>query len=74
MLGCHSGFQALVNIINIISAHRIIQRQALIMKTVPDELNSVLREVIGAVNLIKANLAFNSHLFTELCKESDSEF
>ena len=43
------------------------------MNAVPDELNSVLGEVIRAVNLIKANV-LNSRLFTELCKGSDSVF
>ena len=57
---------------DIISTHCTIHRQVLIMKTVPDELNSVLGEVIRAANLIKAN-ALNSRLFTELCKGSDSE-
>lgn len=43
------------------------------MKTVPDEWNNILSEVTSAVNFIKAN-AFNSRFFSELCKESDSEF
>ena len=75
MLGCRSGFQVLAKqkSPDIISTHCTIHRQALIMKTLPDELNSVLGEVIRAVNLIKVN-ALNSCLFTELCKESDSEF
>ena len=75
MLGCRSCFQALAKqkSPDIISTHCTIHRQALIMKTVPDELNSVLGEVIRAVNLIKVN-ALNSRLFTVLCKGSDSEF
>ena len=73
MLGCHSGFQALakLKLTYIISTHCTIHRHALIMKNVPDKLNSVLGEVIRAVNLIKANV-LKSSLFTELCKESDS--
>ena len=39
----------------------------------PEELKSVLNDVIKAVNFIKAN-ALNSRLFRDLCKESDSEF
>ena len=75
MLGCCSGFQALAKqkSPDIISIHSTIYHQALIMKTVPDEMNSVLGEVIRAVNLIKRNLALNSCSFTELCKGSDSE-
>ena len=73
MLGCRSGYQALVKqkSPDIISSHCTIHRQALIKKTVPDELNSVLGEVIRAVNNIKAS-ELNSRLFTELCKGSDS--
>ena len=72
-LGCRSGFQALVKhkSPDIISTHCTIHRQALLMKTVPDQLNSVHGEVIRAVDLIKAN-ALNSRLLTELCKGSDS--
>ena len=38
-----------------------------------DELSHVLDKVISTVNFIKVN-ALNSHLFMELCKESDSVF
>ena len=72
---CRSGFQALAKqkSQDIISTHCTIRRQALIMKTVLDVLNSVLGDVIRAVNLIKGN-SLHSRLLTELCKESDSEF
>ena len=43
------------------------------VKTMPDELKSVVNDVIKAVNLIKAN-ALNSQVFADLCKESDSDF
>ena len=74
MLGCRSGCQALAKqkSPDIISTHCTINCQTLIMKTIPDELNSVLGEVIRAVNLIKGN-ALNSRLFTELCKGSYSQ-
>src|SRR6218665_426279 len=75
MLGCRSGFQTLVKqkSPNIVGTHCTIHRQALMVKTMPDEFKNVLNEVITAVNFIKSN-ALNSRLFTELCKESDSEF
>ena len=38
-----------------IGTHCIIHRQSLMVKIMPDELKSVLNEVIKAVNLIKAN-------------------
>lgn len=75
MLGCRSGFQTLVKqkSPHVIGTHCTIHRQALMVKTMPAELKNVLNEVITAVNFIKYN-ALNSRLFSELCKESDSEF
>ena len=75
MLGCHSVFQNLVKekSPNAICIHCIIHQQALMVKTIPDKLLYVLNNAIKAVNFIKAN-ALNSHLFTELCKESDFMF
>ena len=75
MLGCRSGFQTLVKekSPNAIGTHCILHRQALMVKTMPDKLSCVLTTVIKAVNFIKAN-DLNSHLFQELCKESDSAF
>ena len=74
-LGCRSGFQTLVKqkSPNIIGTHCTIHRQALMVKTMPDEFKNVLNGVITAVNFIKSN-GLNSRLFAELCKESDSEF
>ena len=75
MLGCRSGFQTLVKekSPNVVGTRCIIHRQALMLKTMPDELSHVLDKVIKTVNFIKAN-ALNSRLFAELCKESDSVF
>ena len=75
MLGCRSGFQTLVKekSPNVVGTHCIIHRQALMVKTMPDELSHVLDKLIKTVNFIKAN-ALNSRLFAELCKESDSVF
>ena len=73
MIGCRSGFQTLVKekCPDVIRTHCTIHRQALMVKTKPEELKSVLNDVIKAVNFIKAN-ALNSRLFRDLCKESDS--
>ena len=75
LLGCRSGFQTLVKekCPNVVGTHCIIHRQALMVKTMPDELSHVLDKEIKTVNFIKAN-ALNSRLFAELCKESDSVF
>ena len=43
------------------------------VKTMPDELKSILNDVIKAMNLIKAN-ALNSRLFADLHKENYSDF
>ena len=75
MLGCPSSFQILVKekSPDVAGTHCTIHRQALMAKTLPDQLKNVLDDVVKAVNFIKAN-ALNSRLFAELCKESDSEF
>ena len=75
MLGCRSGFQTLVKEKSpgVAGTHCTIHRQALMAKTLPDQLKNVLDDVVKAVNFIKAN-ALNSRLFAELWKESDSEF
>src|SRR6218665_282241 len=67
MLGCRSGFQTLVKqkSPNIVGC--TIHRQALMVKTMPDEFKNVLNEVITAVNFIKSN-ALNSRLFSQLCR------
>ena len=58
---------------NAIGTHSTIHRQALIVKTMSDELGNVLNDEMKVVNFIKAN-ALNSSQFVDLCKESDSEF
>ena len=75
MLGCHSGFQTLVKekLPVVAGMHCTIHRQALMAKTLPDQLKNVLEDVVKAVNFIKAN-ALDSCLFAELCKKSDFEF
>ena len=68
MLGCRSGFQALAKqkSPDIISTHCTIHHPAIIMKTMPDELNSVLGEVIRLIGEVIKASALNSGLFTEL--------
>ena len=43
------------------------------VKTMPDDLKSVLNDLIKAMNLIKAN-ALNCRLFADLHKENYSDF
>lgn len=75
MLGCRSDCLPLVKekSPDVTDTHCTIHHQALMVKTMPDELKNVLNDVIKAVNFIKAN-ALDSHLFAELCKESDPAF
>ena len=73
MLGCRSGFQTLVKEKTPDAIGYTLHRQTLMVKTMPDKLKSVLNDVIKAVNLISKN-AFNFHVFTDLCKESNFEF
>ena len=56
-----------------IGTHCTIHRQALIMKTLPDQLKYVLDHVIKSVNFIKTN-ALNFGLFAEICNKGESEF
>uniref|UniRef100_A0A803K116 DUF4371 domain-containing protein n=1 Tax=Xenopus tropicalis TaxID=8364 RepID=A0A803K116_XENTR len=73
MLGCRSGFQRLVlnESPKVIGPHCMIHRQVLAMKTLPQELQEVLKSVINSVNFVKAR-ALNSRLFSQLCNELDA--
>lgn len=69
------GFQTLIKqkSPNVIGTHCTIHRQGLMVKTMSADLKNILNEVITAVNFIKSN-ALNFRLFSELCKESYSDF
>jgi hypothetical protein len=72
MLGCKSGFQALIKIValNAIGTHCVIHRQVLAAKTLPSGLKQSV--VIQAVNFIKSS-ALSSRIFTKLCFEMKAE-
>jgi hypothetical protein len=55
MLGCRSGFQALIKTVvpDAIGTHCVIHRQVLAVKTLPTGLKQILSLVIQAVNFIK---------------------
>ena len=74
MLGCHSGFQALVKrkAPKSKGVHCMLHRQVLASKTLPNALQKVFDEMIQIVNFIKAG-ALNSRLFKKLCMDLDSE-
>ncbi|XP_072384712.1 protein FAM200C-like [Diabrotica undecimpunctata] len=74
MLGSHSGFVQLVREKNayVTGIHCFIYLQALAAKTLPNELNSVLKLCIKVVNNIK-NSALNIRLFKTLCEDLGSD-
>ena len=74
MLGCHSGFQALVKIKAPKSRNVscMLHRQVLAFKTLPNALQKVFDEMIQIVNFIKVG-ALNSRLFKKLSMDLDFE-
>ena len=58
---------------NVFVVHSMIHREALVFKTLPTNLHSVMKQVIAVVNFIK-NRTLQSRLFTQLCQEMDSKF
>jgi hypothetical protein len=74
MLGCRSGFQALIKTVtpNAIGTHCVIHRQVLAAETLPSSLKQIMSLVIQAVNFIKSS-ALSSRYFTKLCFEMNAE-
>ncbi|XP_014389407.1 PREDICTED: LOW QUALITY PROTEIN: protein ZBED8-like [Myotis brandtii] len=73
MLGCRSGFQRLIlnESPKVMGTHCMIHQQMLAMKTLPQELQEVMKSVISCVNFVKAS-TLNSQLFSQLCNELDA--
>jgi hypothetical protein len=74
MLGCRSGFHALIKTVapNAIGTQCVIHRQVLAARTLPSGLKQIMSLVIQAVNFIKSS-ALNSRNFTKLCFEMNAE-
>ena len=74
MLGRNSGFQALVKEVSpdVIANHCMMHREALAVKTLPDPLNNVLKDVVKVVNYVKSR-ALNTRLFRNLCESMDAD-
>ncbi|XP_057654750.1 protein FAM200C-like [Diorhabda carinulata] len=74
MLGSRSGFVQLVKEKNadLVGIHCFIQRQTLAAKTLPNELNAVLKLCITVVNYVK-NSVSNTRLFRSLCVDLGSD-
>ena len=75
MQGKNRGFVAYVRHQNpnVFVVHCMIHREALVFKTLPTNLHSVMKQVIEVVNFIKTR-PLQSRLFTQLCQEMDSKF
>ena len=58
---------------NVFVVHCMIHREALVFKTLPTNLHSVMKEVIEVINFIKA-CPLQGRLFMQLCQEMDSKF
>jgi hypothetical protein len=74
MLGCRSGFQALIKTVtpNAIGTRCVIHRQVLAAKTLPSGLKQTMSLIIQAVNSIKFS-ALSSRISTKLCFEMNAE-
>ena len=74
MSGCHSGFQTLVKQLAFTSkgVYCMLHRQALACKTLPDSIQTVLKQMIQIVNFIKAG-ALNFRVFKKLCSDMDAD-
>lgn len=74
MLGRRSGFRGRVLEVapHVVFTHCLIHRYALACKVLPNELSSVLSQVIKLVNHVKGS-ALNSRLFKLLCEDFEAE-
>ena len=71
-IGFKSFFQA-AQYDHITFTHCLIHREALATKKLASELNDVLQDAVKIINFIKSH-ALNSRLFSNLCKDTDSNY
>ena len=74
MIGSIKGFVSLVQRENpnVVQTHCFLHREVLVSKTIPDELNQVLKQVVEIVNFIKTR-PLKSRLFEKICVDMDSQ-
>ncbi|KAL1241411.1 Uncharacterized protein TSPI_10600 [Trichinella spiralis] len=74
MLGSRSGFVKMVKSKNpsIFAMHCAIHRQALVAKTLPDDLREDLNFAVEVVNYVKRS-ALNTRLFASLCESLNAD-
>jgi len=75
MTGKFKGFVSRLkqDFLNIVSTHCFIDREALMMKTIPDELKNIFDLVIKMVNYIKSK-ALKTRILKKICEETDSRY
>ncbi|XP_068228168.1 zinc finger BED domain-containing protein 5-like [Palaemon carinicauda] len=74
MIGSIKGFVSLVKRekSSVITTHCFLHREALVAKTISNDLKSVLEKVVKMVNFIKSR-PLRSRLLTKLCEELESK-
>ncbi|XP_068247939.1 zinc finger BED domain-containing protein 5-like [Palaemon carinicauda] len=74
MIGSIKGFVSLVKRENssVITTHCFLHREALVAKTISNDLKSVLEKVVKIVDFIKSR-PLKSRLFTKLCEELEAK-
>uniref|UniRef100_K7FTI9 DUF4371 domain-containing protein n=1 Tax=Pelodiscus sinensis TaxID=13735 RepID=K7FTI9_PELSI len=75
MLGSRLGFQMLVkqHTPMVTRDHCFIHSEALVSKTLPDQLNAIFKGLVKVVNRIKSS-ALNTRLFKKFCLNMGSDF
>ena len=75
MVGRHKGFVSRVKEKNpaVIHTHCFLHREALVAKTLPADLTSVLNAVVRMVNFVKTR-PLKSRIFHALCEEMGAEY
>ena len=58
---------------NVVIVHCMIQREALVAKSLPKDLHAVMIQVSQVINFIKSQ-PLRNRLFSQLCKAMDSKY
>ena len=75
MQGKNKGFVAYVRQKNpnVVIVHCMVHREALVAKSLPKDLQTIMNQVCRVVNFIKSR-PLRNRLFSQLCKAMDSEY
>ena len=75
MQGKNKGFVAYVRQKNpnVVIVHCMVHREALVAKSLPKDLQTIMNQVCQVVNFIKSR-PLRNRLFSQLCKAMDSEY